>query len=100
MHLRFLAAILISLAATAAQAAEIACPKPAKSCKILTFTPEEEQAMMAPKMILDTAATARLLDLKAIADYFSKKFQDAQPVAGEAAPDVPLPQPRPDTAPK
>lgn len=76
------------------------CPEGAKSCKVITLTPDEEQVLTAPRMILDTAATARQLDLANLVAYFRSKIDKAeagtvkQPPA-DAPKDVPVPTPDP-----
>lgn len=77
------------------------CPTPAP-CKVLTLTPEEEQALLGPKMILDTAETGRPLDLLGVVRYFRDKIASAPKgapptIAGDQpAPQLPAPAPAPE----
>lgn len=90
-----LAFFLLSNAANATD-----CPEQAKSCKILTLTPEEEQLLVNPRGILDTAAQARALDLSNVVAYFRAKIDKAEAGTVKAPPanapkDVPVPTPDP-----
>lgn len=78
-----LALMLLILGASAED-----CPTPGQACKILILTPQEEQALVAPNAILDTAIAARKLDMGDVANYFKQKIKDAP--AGEIKP-VPTP---------
>lgn len=68
------------------------CPSPAP-CKVITISPEEEQALTGPKMLFDTAVQGRQLDMMGIASYFRQKLSVAPagdvPKAVEKAPDAP-----------
>lgn len=67
------------------------CPSPqpnqAPTCKILTLTPQEEQALLGAQGILESAEWARRLDLQGPVTYFRNKIQSAPagvPYAAEA----------------
>ena len=53
------------------------CPPNAKSCKVLTLTPEEQDMLVRDKGILQTAVQARPLDLGAVVQYFVNKIEHA-----------------------
>ena len=53
------------------------CPPNAKSCKVITLTPEEQDMLIRDKGILQTAVQARPLDLGAIVQYFVTKIEHA-----------------------
>ena len=53
------------------------CPPNAKSCKVITLTPEEQDMLIRDKGILQTAVQARPLDLGAIIQYFVTKIEHA-----------------------
>jgi hypothetical protein len=61
--------------------ARLLCPTP-MPCKILILTTEEEQAMLGPRGILDTAEQGRPLDLLGAVKFFRDKIAKAP--AGEA----------------
>lgn len=63
------------------------CPQGAPSCKVITITPDEEQALTAPNGILATAERARFLDLSQAVVYFRQKLQSAP--AGEVKTEEP-----------
>lgn len=75
------------------------CPAGAKSCKVLVLTPEEEQALMQPRGVLDTAREGRPLDLGQVVSYFRERISRAP--AGTVPPEaVPVPRPRPPEEPQ
>ena len=53
------------------------CPPNAKSCKVITLTPEEQDMLLRDKGILQTSVQARPLDLGAIVQYFVTKIEAA-----------------------
>ena len=53
------------------------CPAGAKSCKVLTITPEEEEALTGSGRILDTALQGRFIDLNGAVKYFRDKITNA-----------------------
>ena len=53
------------------------CPPNAKSCKVLTLTPEEQDMLIRDKGVLQTAVQARPLDLGAVVQYFVTKIEHA-----------------------
>lgn len=53
------------------------CPIPGEKCKVILLTESEENALMKPNGILDTAAQARNLDLGGVAVYFKTKIGSA-----------------------
>lgn len=59
-----------------------ACP-PNNSCKVITLTVPEEQAITGERGILDTAQQGRPLDLTGAVQYFRKKIEQAP--AGKVA---------------
>ena len=77
------------------------CPEGAKSCKVITLTLDEEQVLIQPRGILDTAAAARQLDLANIVAYFRQKIDKAPlgdvktPAADAPKEAVPVPTPDP-----
>lgn len=92
------AAISLTFLITPASATD--CPEQAKACKVITLTPEEEQYLVKPGGLLDTAAQARQLDLARIAIYFVNKIAQAEAgtvkaPAADAPKDVPVPTPDP-----
>lgn len=107
--MRSLFALAFFLIAYTAYAVD--CPENAKSCKVLVLTPEEEQLLVNPRGILDTAAQARQLDLANVVAYFRAKIDKAEAGTVLAAPkplgeggkapsadapkDVPVPTPDP-----
>ena len=70
-----IAAIILFFAAAAAFSAD--CPPGAKSCKVITITPEEEEALIGPGRILDTALQGRFIDLNGAVKYFRDKLASA-----------------------
>lgn len=70
-----------------AETIDIQCPAAAKSCKVLILTPQEVNALVGDKMILQTAAQARSLDLGQVVNYFLTKLA--------AAPDGKVVAPKP-----
>src|SRR5262245_61303674 len=79
------------------------CPSGTQSCKVLTLTPDEEQALTGARGILDTAKQGRPLDLGGAVEYFRTKIDKAP--AGTILPQtpvqtVPIPAPRPPEADK
>jgi hypothetical protein len=78
-----LALLTLCLFYVAAKSEElpVKCPAPPPgspaTCKVLTLTPLEEQALMGERGILDTAEQGRPLDLTAVVKYFRKKIQEA-----------------------
>jgi hypothetical protein len=78
------------------------CPPNVQACKVLVLTPEEEQALMQPRGVLDTAREGRPLELGQIAAYFRDRIARAPAGTVPAQPkaDVPIPRPRPPEAPK
>lgn len=81
----FLLPFLIGAAVTT-EALGTDCPEGVKSCKVITLTPDEEQVLIAPRMILDTAAVARQLDLANLVAYFRSKIDKAEAGTVKAAP--------------
>lgn len=76
------------------------CPANAPSCKVITLTPDEEQVLIQPRGILDTAAQARQIDLANLVAYFRAKIDkapqgDVKAPAADAPKDVPVPTPDP-----
>ena len=77
------------------------CPPNAKSCKVITLTPEEQDMLIRDKGVLQTAVQARPLDLGAIVQYFVTKIEHAPagkvepPKEAPKAEPVPLPKPKP-----
>lgn len=49
----------------------------ASPCKIVILSAEEEQALLGPNMILDTAQQGRPLDLSGAVTYFRDKLRQA-----------------------
>jgi len=72
------------------------CPANAKSCKVLTLTPEEQDMLLRDKGILQTALAARPLDLGAIVQYWVNKIETAP--AGKVA-EPPKEAPKPESVP-
>ena len=60
-----------------ARADEVPCPANAKSCKVLTLTPDEQDMLLRDKGVLQTAVQARPLDLGAIIQYWVNKIEAA-----------------------
>ena len=72
--------LMIALWATGALAAEpkdVTCPTAGQPCKILVLTPQEEQLLIKPNGVLDSAAAGRYLDLGNIVSYFRIKLMQA-----------------------
>lgn len=65
----FTAALLLPVPALALE-----CPPGAKACKVMTLTPEEQQILLNPNGIFDTAERARFLDLTNYVKYFREKI--------------------------
>lgn len=99
-------AILIVSAVTYARAEPASFPcqpaaqgqPPTTSCKVITLSPLEEQALSGQNQILDTAQQGRPLDLTGPVTYFREKLRSAPsgtavagPVgpAGTAMPPIP-----------
>jgi hypothetical protein len=76
-----------------ANAAE--CPPGVPKCKVLVISPEMEQALVGPNMILDTAEWGNRVGLAGAAAFFRKLIADA-PISTSTAPakveDPPKPQ--------
>lgn len=76
------------------------CPEGAKSCKVITLTPDEEAALVNPRMVFDTAATGRAIDLANVVAYFRSKIATAPAGTVPAPPEPPkqevVPTPTPD----
>ena len=72
----------------------VECPPGMARCKVLTISPEEEQALTAPNGILATAEQGRFIDLNGAVKYFREKIASAP--LGEIHKSVPLPTPKPD----
>jgi hypothetical protein len=91
----------VALLAFASFARAEECPPGVQACKVLVLTPDEEQALMQPRGVLDTAREGRPLELGQIAAYFRDRIARA-PAGTVPAPkaDVPIPRPRPSEAPK
>lgn len=77
--LRLVSAAVGTMFITAAGAVD--CPPGVLSCKVLTLSPQEEQILLQPNGILDTAAQGRKIDLGEVTLYFRNKIQAAP--AGE-----------------
>lgn len=74
--MKYLISIAIAIVmANAAMAAD--CPAGAKSCKVITLTPEEEEALVGTGRILDTALQGRFIDLNGAVKYFQDKIAKA-----------------------
>lgn len=84
--------LLLPFLIGATQALATDCPPDAKSCKVITLTPDEEQVLIAPRMILDTAATGRQIDLGGVIAYFRNKIATAP--AGEVKAEPPKEAPK------
>ena len=78
-----LALLLALFGTTAANAAylDVPCPPPQPNeppgCKIITLTPFEQNALVGPNQILDTARQGRPLDLTNATEYFRQKLDKA-----------------------
>jgi hypothetical protein len=76
-------AFLLALTPFAANAAylDVPCPPPQPNeppgCKVLVLTPFEQNALVGPNQILDTAKQGRPLDLTNATDYFRHKIEAA-----------------------
>lgn len=110
---------LMSTAAFAQEIVHVQCPaptlqSPGTTCKVITLTPLEEQALTGERGILDTAQLGRPLDLTGAVTYFREKIKVApegkastgpqlsSPVVPEKTPEgtptvVPVP-PKPDVS--
>lgn len=60
----------------------VQCPaptpgSPSATCKVITLTPLEEQALVGERGILDTAQQGRPLDLTGAVTYFREKIKQA-----------------------
>lgn len=57
------------------------CPPPQPGqppqCKVLLISPQEEQALAGPNMILDVAEWGRRVDLSQAVQYFKQRLRDA-----------------------
>lgn len=84
-------AVVVGLALFAIKAHAEDCPAGAKSCKILTLTPDEEALLVRQGGIFQTAAQARSLDLGSQVQYFVTKIEAAP--AGVVKPEPPKPEP-------
>lgn len=72
--------LMIALWATGALAAEpkdVTCPTAGQPCKVLILTPQEEQLLIKPSGVLDSAAAGRYLDLGNVVSYFRMKLMQA-----------------------
>ena len=70
---------LVVVASCLAQSAE--CPQGVPKCKVLVITPDMEQALAGPNMILDTAEWGNRAGLGSAVQFFKKAIADAP--AGE-----------------
>lgn len=73
-------AIVIAVTAGIVRAQDCPAPtpqSPATTCKVITITPLEEQALTGERGILDTAAQGRPLDLMGAVNYFREKIRNA-----------------------
>ena len=90
--LGLLALIVMAPRLFAQEAPAYACPANAKSCKVITLTPEEQDMLMRDKGILQTAVQARPLDLGAIIQYWVNKIEQAPAGKVEAPKETPKPE--------
>lgn len=74
--------VIVALPRRAAADPRTDCPSPAP-CKVITLSPEEEQALTGQKMVFDTAVAGRQIDLFGVVAYFREKIGRAP--AGDAA---------------
>ena len=68
-------ASLVLFSATKVRAEE--CPAGVRSCKVITLTPDEEEALVGKDRILDSAAQARFIDLGPAVSFFKQKIATA-----------------------
>lgn len=85
--------IIAALLLSVSPALSHECDKGVTSCKVITLSPNEEQILIQPNGILDTAAKARYIDMFELTNYFRDKLNKApagEPSKGDAA--VPTPK--------
>ena len=70
---------LVAITSCLAHSAE--CPQGVPRCKVLVLTPDMEQALVGPNMILDTAEWGNRAGLGSAVQFFKKAIADAP--AGE-----------------
>ena len=70
-------AVVTACSARSEEAPSYPCPSGAPSCKVITITPTEEQALVHERGILTTAKQGRPLDLGDAVDYFREKIKAA-----------------------
>ena len=71
----FLVVCMAIVANGTAQAAD--CPQGVPKCKVLVLTPDMEQALVGPNMILDTAEWGNRAGLGAAVGFFRKAITEA-----------------------
>ena len=73
---------------------DVPCPPPQPNeppgCKVLVLTPFEQNILVGPNQILDTAKQGRPLDLTNATDYFRHKIE-AAPAGKPFGPDTTTP---------
>lgn len=85
--MRYLLTFLLLAPACGGQAfAQAPTGAQAPPSKILTLTPQEEQALVGTNGILDTAQQGRPLDLTGTVQYFRNKIREAPASGGQAPP--------------
>lgn len=71
----------------------VTCPDPGVKCKVIFLTQQEEQMLMTPNGILDTAAQGRALELGQFSVYLKTRITNApqgevKPVPASTPPKV------------
>lgn len=65
------------------------CPPGAKTCKVVTITPEEENTLVGPEMIFDHAEWANRVKFSAMLPSWRHKLLNAPPGKGAEEPQKP-----------
>ncbi len=77
---RYLIALIIAITVFTVLSSRVPaaeCPQGVPRCKVLVVTPDMEQALVGPNMILDTAEYGNRMGLSGAVQFFKKAIADA-----------------------
>lgn len=77
LRIVFVLVLAMLAAVVAAYADDYPCPPGAKSCKVLTLTPDEEQTLIGPEMIFDHAVWANRVKFEGMVQAWREKLRQA-----------------------
>lgn len=61
----------------AAEIKDVTCPVAGQKCKVIVLSPDEENLLIKPQGVLDTASAGRYIDLGNVVAYFRVKLMQA-----------------------